>query len=75
MISFIRPGDRMRRHDDESRLFGESRLLVRNDAGEIASALTALLQDDADRARRGAIGRDRIGGPGAIDRIIETLVS
>jgi uncharacterized protein (TIGR03492 family) len=75
VISFIRPGDRMRRHDDESRLFGESRLLVRNDAGEIASALTALLQDDADRARRGAIGRDRIGGPGAIDRIIETLVS
>ena len=57
VISFIRPGDRMRRHDDESRLFGESRLLVRNEAGEIASALTALLQDDADRARRGAIGR------------------
>jgi hypothetical protein len=64
----------MKRHLDENKLFGDSRLLVAADATELATSLTMLLQDDTDRARRGAIGRDRIGGPGAIDRIIETLV-
>ncbi|MBN9305319.1 MAG: hypothetical protein BGO82_02410 [Devosia sp. 67-54] len=75
IVSFIRPGDRMRRHEDESRLFGESRLLVADDATEIASALTLLLQNEPERLRRGAIGQDRIGPPGALDRIIETLLS
>ena len=74
VITFIRPGDRMKRHLDENRLFGDSRLLVPDDANEIANVLTRLLRDDAGRARRGAIGRERIGGPGAIDKIIETLV-
>ena len=75
VITFIREGDRMKRHEDENRLFGDSRPLVRADAGELSETLAALLRDDADRARRGAIGRERIGGPGAIDRIIEELVS
>ena len=75
VITFVRPGDRMKRHHDENKLFGDSRLLVAASATELSTALTMLLQDDADRARRGAIGRDRIGGPGAIDKIIETLVS
>ena len=74
MITFVRPGDRMKRHLDENKLFGDSRLLVAADATELATSLTMLLQDDEDRTRRGAIGRDRIGGPGAIDKIIETLV-
>ena len=75
VISFIRDGDRMKRHEDENRLFGESRPLVAADAGELSAALAALLRDDADRARRGAIGRERIGGPGAIDAIIAELVA
>jgi len=75
VITFVRPGDRMKRHLDENKLFGDSRLLVADDANEISTALTMLLRDDADRARRGAIARERIGGPGAIDRIIEALVS
>jgi uncharacterized protein (TIGR03492 family) len=74
VITFIRPGDRMKRHLDENKLFGDSRLLVAAASTELSTALTMLLQDDTDRARRGAIGRDRIGGPGAIDKIIETLV-
>ena len=73
VISFTRRGDRMKRHRDESRLFGEARLLVQDDAREIGDALTALLGNEADRARRGQIGRDRIGGPGAIDEIIASL--
>jgi len=75
VISFTRRGDRMKRHRDESRLFGEARLLVQDDAREIGDALTALLGNEADRARRGQIGRDRIGGPGAIDEIIASLLS
>jgi uncharacterized protein (TIGR03492 family) len=74
VITFVRPGDRMKRHLDENKLFGDSRLLVAADATELATSLTMLLQDHADRTRRGDIGRDRIGGPGAIDNIIETLV-
>ena len=74
VITFVRPGDRMKRHLDENKLFGDSRLLVAADATELATSLTMLLQDDEDRTRRGAIGRDRIGRPGAIDKIIETLV-
>jgi len=73
VITFVRPGDRMKRHLDENKLFGDSRLLVAASATELSTALTMLLQDDADRARRGAIGRDRIGGPGAIDKIIASL--
>jgi uncharacterized protein (TIGR03492 family) len=75
VITFVRPGDRMKRHLDENKLFGESRLLVADDANEISTALTMLLRDDVERVRRGEIGRERIGAPGAIDRIIETLVS
>jgi len=48
---------------------------VQDDAREIGDALTALLGNEADRARRGQIGRDRIGGPGAIDEIIASLLS
>jgi uncharacterized protein (TIGR03492 family) len=73
VIGFTRPGDRMQRHRDESRLFGDARMLVRDDAGAIAEALAGLLADEAERRRRGAIGRERIGGPGAIDAIIAAL--
>lgn len=73
VITFVRDADRMKRFTDENRLFGDSRPLVRADAGELSAALAALLRDDADRARRGTLGRARIGGPGAIDAIIEEL--
>lgn len=73
VISFTRPGDRMTRHRDESRLFGEARVLVSDDAGAIAEVLNRLLSDANERERRGAIGRERIGGPGAIDQIIAAL--
>ncbi len=74
VISFTRPTDRAKRHRDEQALFGDSRILVRDDAAELSQALASLLGDDADRARRGAIGRERIGPPGAIYAIIAELV-
>jgi hypothetical protein len=39
----------------------------------MAKALRELLDDPAGRARRGAIGRARMGPPGAVDAIIEAL--
>jgi uncharacterized protein (TIGR03492 family) len=74
VISFTRPGDRMKRHRDESRLFGEARILVANDADAIAGPLAELLGNAEERQRRGAVGRERIGGPGAIDEIIGALL-
>lgn len=75
VITFIRPGDRMKRHADESRLFGDARLLVRDSPDDLASALASLLRDEPERDRRAAIGRERIGPPGAIDQIIEAVLS
>jgi uncharacterized protein (TIGR03492 family) len=73
VITFMRDTDRMKRFTDENRLFGDSRPLVAADAGELSGMLAKLLGDDADRARRAAIGRERIGGPGAIDQVIASL--
>lgn len=74
VITFVRDTDRMKRFTDENRLFGDSRPLVAADADELSSMLAKLLGDDADRVRRAAIGRERIGGPGAIDQIIASLM-
>lgn len=73
-VTFRSVEDRASRFDDESRLFGEARLTLPADANAIAAGLQKLLVEDRDRARRAAIGRTRIGGPGAIDAIIAELV-
>ena len=74
VITFVRAGDRMKRHLDENRLFGDARPLVKADPAELSAALAALLRDDAGRRRLGTLGKDRIGPPGAIDAIIAELV-
>jgi uncharacterized protein (TIGR03492 family) len=73
VISFTRPTDRMSRHRDESALFGDARVLVRDDVTSVSSALQTLLADPDERLRRGAIGRERIGPPGAMAAIIVEL--
>lgn len=73
VISFTRATDRMSRHRDESRLFGDSRILVSHDAKQVSEAMARLLSDPAERARRGAVGRANIGPPGAIEAIIAEL--
>lgn len=74
VITFVRDTDRIKRFADENKLFGQSRETVPADAAAISSALQRLLEDTKERERRGAIGEQRIGGPGVIDEIIRTLV-
>lgn len=73
VITFTRPTDRMKRFLEENRLFGEARLLVPADPKELTALVATLLADPAELARLGAIGHERIGGPGAIEAIIASL--
>lgn len=73
-ITFINPRDRRSRFRDEQGLFGDARVVVNANAGPIAEALRLLLDNQQERLRLAAIGRERIGGPGAIDAILEALV-
>jgi uncharacterized protein (TIGR03492 family) len=72
-ITFTRRTDRMKRFLEENRLFGEARLLVPDTAPDLAAAIERLLADPLEMARLGAIGHERIGGPGAIAAIIDSL--
>jgi uncharacterized protein (TIGR03492 family) len=73
VIHMTSPGDRQSRFLDEQRLFGEARIAVPGDADAVASALRHLLENKEERLRLGAIGRQRIGGPGAIDHVLAAL--
>ncbi len=57
-------------------LLGEALLVVPGDPAAAADRLAALLHDDLRRARMGAVGRERMGGPGgaaAIARAVAEL--
>lgn len=73
-ITFVNPRDRRSRFTDEQMLFGEARTVVMADAPAIGAALRKLLGDDEERRRLANIGRQRIGGPGAMAAIIDALV-
>lgn len=73
VITFINPRDRRSRFTDEQNLFGAARVVVDSDANTVGAALTQLLQNAEERARLGAIGRERIGGPGALEQILGAL--
>ena len=73
VITFANPRDRRSRFEDEQRLFGPARVVVDAEIGNVAMALGDLLGDAGERARLGAIGRERIGGPGALRAILEAL--
>lgn len=72
-ITFQTAGDRPSRFRQESQLFGEGRIAVEAEPKSIAAAIMKLAGDPAERLRRGAIGRERIGPPGAIKAIIAEL--
>ena len=74
-ITFVNPRDRRSRFTDEQMLFGEARLVVTADVPAIGSALRGLLGDDEERRRLANIGRQRIGGPGAMHAILDALVA
>jgi len=73
VVTFINKRDRPSRIRDENALFGEARITLSADAAQVASATQLLLDDAAERQRLGAIGRDRIGGKGAIDAILQAI--
>lgn len=73
-ITFVNQRDRRSRFNDEQMLFGEARTVVPADAPAVGAALRKLLGDDEERRRLANIGRQRIGGPGAMQAIIEALV-
>jgi hypothetical protein len=72
-ITFQTAGDRPSRFRQESQLFGEARLTVKPEPQAIAGAIMKLVGNPAERLRRAAIGRDRIGPSGAIQSIIAEL--
>lgn len=73
-ITFQTEGDRASRFRQESQLFGEGRIAVDAEPKAIAAAVMKLAADPSERLRRAAIGRERIGPPGAIKAIIAELV-
>ncbi len=73
VITFDRADNRRKRMQDEQKLMGESRILTPPGIQPLADALVRLLQDDAERQRRGAIGPRRLGGPGTLEAVIREL--
>jgi uncharacterized protein (TIGR03492 family) len=73
VVTFNRADNRKKRMADEQALMGDARILVGDDPGEVFDATLGLLTDEADRLRRGAIGRERLGPAGAAQKIVERL--
>ncbi len=73
VIHMTSPKDRRSRFLDEQALFGDARIAVPAEPGAVAEVLQRLLTNNEERDRLGAIGRARIGGPGAIEAVIEAL--
>lgn len=73
-ITFVNPRDRRSRFTDEQMLFGDARTVVTADGPAVGAALRKLLGDDEERRRLANIGRQRIGGPGAMHAIIDALM-
>jgi len=55
-------------------LLGEALAIVPGDAPQAAAAVRSLLEDPARRARMGAVGRARMGGPGGAAAIARAIV-
>jgi uncharacterized protein (TIGR03492 family) len=75
VVTFINARDRRSRFEDEQKLFGDARRVVTAEPESVAAALRQLLTDQGERQRLAAIGQERIGGPGAIEAILEALTS
>lgn len=73
-VTFQTATDRRSRFERESRLFGDARIAVEAVPAAIAAAVTEMATNPAERRRRGDIGRERIGPPGAINAIVAELL-
>lgn len=74
VITFTSGRSREVRRRRVSALAGEGRILLERDAGLMAAQVATLLANPAERRRRGDLGRERIGPPGAIEAIIAELL-
>jgi hypothetical protein len=57
----------------QSRLLGDALALVPGDPGAAADAIATLLNDGPRRARMGAVGRMRMGGPGGARAVAQAI--
>jgi uncharacterized protein (TIGR03492 family) len=73
VVSFLAEGTTPRRAKRNANFAGDSRLFEPRDPAALAAALERLLADDTERQRRGAVGSERMGRPGAIAAIIDEL--
>ena len=73
VVSFLAEGARETRRRRIAALTGESRIVTERTPEALAAEVARLIVDDAERERRGAIGRERMGPPGAIAAIIAEL--
>lgn len=73
VVSFLPEDAREKRRRRIAALTGDSRIVTDRTPEALAGELARLLADEADRGRRGAIGRQRMGPPGAISAILEEL--
>lgn len=73
VIHMTSPKDRQSRFIDEQKLFGEARIAVAGQPESVMRALDRLLRNSDERARLGAIGRERIGPSGAIEQVLQVL--
>lgn len=70
------PGPQFTRHfaRDQRRLLGEAVLVVDQGPQAVAEAVRRLLADPERRAQMGAVGRARMGGRGATQRMVEQIM-
>ena len=73
MVSFVAASTTARRYLRNRAYNSDNTNLAIPTPEDMARALRELLDDPVGRARRGAIGRDRMGPPGAVDTIIAAL--
>jgi uncharacterized protein (TIGR03492 family) len=74
VISFHAEGSTAKRMARNEALAGDARIFTPREPDAMAAEIARLLADPDDRARRGAIGRERMGQPGAIAAVIEELL-
>lgn len=74
VISFRTFRDRGARYRDEQGLFGIARIVTLPDVLSVSQALRVLIENGEERARIGALGRERAGGVGAIREVVDGIV-
>jgi uncharacterized protein (TIGR03492 family) len=73
VIALVPEDARPQRVRRNERLMGESRITSPVDANQIANKLEPLLKDAKEAERRGKIGIERMGPPGALDAAVRII--